>query len=67
MGETQEERIQQFLEESSTPVAGLREGSMVRAEGGSFRLLGTTGARIFRRGQPPVEALPGDELGELLR
>src|SRR5262245_36456785 len=67
MGETQEERILQFLEENPTPVAGLREGALVRAEGSSFRLLGSTGARIFRRGEPPVEALPGDELGELLR
>lgn len=67
MGETQEERILQFLEESSTPVAGLREGAMVLAEGHSLRLLGTTGARIFRRGEPPVEVVPGTEIADLLR
>jgi dipeptidase E len=35
MGETQEERILQFLEENDTPVAGLREGAMVRIENGA--------------------------------
>ena len=66
MGETQEERILQFHEESDTPVAGLREGAMLRVTVGSILLAGTAGARIFRRGQPPVEALPGAELGGLL-
>jgi dipeptidase E len=66
MGETQEERILQFHEESDTPVAGLREGAMLRVLDGSIRLCGTAGARIFRRGQPPVETLPGAELGGLL-
>jgi dipeptidase E len=66
MGETQEERILQFHEECSTPVAGLREGATVLAEGSSIRLGGSGGARIFRQGQPPVEARPGSELGELL-
>ena len=32
MGETQEERILQFLEENDAPVAGLREGAMLRIE-----------------------------------
>src|SRR6266404_5919570 len=35
MGETQQERILQFLEENDTPVAGLREGAMVRIENGT--------------------------------
>ena len=30
MGETQEERITQFMEENDEPVVGLREGSMLR-------------------------------------
>lgn len=62
MGETQEQRILQFHEENDTPVAGLREGAMVRCENGSHVLKGSTGARIFRKGQPPVETRPGDNL-----
>lgn len=67
MGETREKRIQEFLEENDTPVAGLREGAMLRCEHGRIVLQGSTGARIFRRGQDPVETLPGDQLDELLR
>jgi len=66
MGETREERILQFLEENETPVVGLREGAMVRAESGSALLKGSTGARIFRRGQPPLEILPGADLNDVL-
>jgi dipeptidase E len=66
MGETQEERILQFLEENETPVLGMREGAWVRAEGSSVILGGSRGARIFRRGQPPVEAVTGDEVSELV-
>jgi dipeptidase E len=62
MGETREERILQFLEENDKIVVGLREGSMLRIEGDSVRLLGAAGARIFRRGHPPLEAHPGEAL-----
>jgi len=65
MGETQEERILQFLEENDTPVAGLREGAMVRIENGVTTLKGSSGARIFRKGMEPVEILPGDRLDAL--
>ena len=66
MGETQEERILQFLEENDTTVAGLREGAMVRVENGSITLKGSTGARIFRKGLEPVEVQPGAQLDDLL-
>jgi dipeptidase E len=66
MGETREERILQFLEENNTPVVGLREGAMVRVEGGSTILKGRTGARIFRKGQQSVEVKPGTRLDELI-
>jgi len=66
MGETQEERIRQFLEENDTPVAGLREGAIVRMENGITILKGSTGARMFRKGMEPVETLPGDYLDGLL-
>jgi len=66
MGETQEERINQFLEENETPVVGLREGAMLRVEGGSGILRGVSGARIFRRGHSPVETEPGAEINNLV-
>jgi len=59
MGETREERIMQFLEENETPVIGLREGAMLRIENGTTILRGSSGARIFRRGETPEEVMPG--------
>ncbi len=59
MGETREERIRQFLEEDATPVIGLREGALLRVEGGETILKGDAGARLFRRRLPPVELQPG--------
>jgi dipeptidase E len=67
MGETREERILQFLEENDTPVAGLREGAMVLAENDSYLLKGSSGARIFRKGQEPVETQPGEKLDHLFK
>jgi dipeptidase E len=66
MGETQEERIVQFLEENETPVLGMREGAWVVAESRRAILGGTRGARIFRRGQSPVEKTTGDEISSLI-
>ena len=65
MGETQEERILQFLEENDTTVAGLREGAMVRVENGATTLKGSSGARIFRKAQAPVERTPVSVLDDL--
>jgi dipeptidase E len=67
MGETQEVRILQFLEENEAPVIGLREGAMIRAEGASITLKGSAGARVFRRGAQPIETSPGDDLSTLLQ
>ena len=58
MVETQEERINQFLEEHDRPVVGLREGAMLAIDGDEIALSGIAGARIFRRGASPVEAFP---------
>jgi dipeptidase E len=66
MGETQEERIVQFLEENETPVLGMREGAWVRIENRLVTLRGSNGARIFRRGEKPVEAATGDEISALV-
>ena len=66
MGETQEERILQFLEENETPVVGIREGAWLLIENGTVTLKGETGARIFRRGQAPVEVTPDAEISKLV-
>ena len=66
MGETQEERIMQFLEENEAPVIGLREGSMLLVRGGAVVLKGPNGARIFRRGKNAVEVPSGSNLRPLL-
>ena len=66
MGETQEERIMQFLEENDEIVVGLREGSFMRVEDGSVILKGPNMARIFRRGEQPSEIAPGMDLAAIL-
>jgi dipeptidase E len=66
MGETREERIRQFHEENLAPVVGLREGTMLRIEGKSIRLRGVAPARIFRRGQDPLEIPAGSSLEEIV-
>jgi len=58
-GETREERIREYLEENAGPVVGLREGSMLQVENGVTTLLGEKTARLFRRGEEPIEVKPG--------
>jgi dipeptidase E len=58
MGETRETRIREYHEENALPVVGLREGAMLRVEGASIELHGRAGARLFRRGEEPVELSP---------
>ncbi|HZI87142.1 MAG TPA: dipeptidase PepE [Pyrinomonadaceae bacterium] len=67
MGETREERIVQFLEENDTAVVGLREGAMIRVEGGAAILKGLPGARIFQKGREPIEVKSGTRLSDYLR
>jgi len=66
MGETQEERILQFLEENEATVMGLREGAMVRSQFGSSVLKGSSGARVFRRGHEPVEVESNQNLDDFI-
>ncbi len=66
MGETRELRIMQFLEENNVPVLGMREGSWLRRQDNVLTLGGTTGARLFERGQDAREFQDGDDLSFLL-
>ncbi len=66
MGETREQRINEFHEDNETTVVGLREGTMLRVDDGSVRLLGIRNARIFRRGKEALEAAAGTSLDGLL-
>ena len=59
-GETREQRLAEFHEENSLPVAGLREGSWLNISGDSCRLCGDTGMKLFRCGEAAEEIQAGD-------
>jgi hypothetical protein len=44
----------------------LREGSILRVQDGVVTLKGATTARIFKRGEAPVEIAPGSNLCAVL-
>lgn len=66
MGETRQQRLEEFLEENAVPVVGIREGAWIRVEEGAALLGGRRGARIFRRNRKPEERAPGVSLSDLL-
>jgi dipeptidase E len=66
-GETREERILEFIEANpGLHVVGLREGSILRIEGGRITLLGEKTARVFIKGAEPKEYSHADSLEFLL-
>ncbi|KAL7638251.1 UNVERIFIED_CONTAM: hypothetical protein RMT77_010815 [Armadillidium vulgare] len=66
MGETREERINQYHEESSIPVLGLREGSLLHVTDNSAKLRGLKNAKLFMKEQEPKEFEVGSDLSFLL-
>ncbi len=64
-GETRDDRLREFHEMNDTPVVGLWEAGLLRCEGGRVELTGAP-ARVFRKGQPPMDAAPGTDLAGLL-
>jgi len=65
MGETRQQRIEEFLEENDRVVVGLREGGWIRVDESGARLGGARDLRIFRRGRDPEERAPGSSLDDL--
>lgn len=66
-GETREQRIEEFLEiNPNIYVIGLREGTMVLREGDILSLIGKRTARIFKKGEIPVELSENDDLSFLI-
>src|SRR5204863_2858794 len=58
-GETREERLLEFIEVNpAITVVGLREGSMLRIEGTTIRLIGDRPVRIFMHGEEAQEYSP---------
>lgn len=60
MGETREQRINEFHESNDIPVIGLREGAYLRIDdayypSGDIYLGGTNGAKIFFKGKIPID------------
>ena len=66
-GETREMRIEEFLVANPAIfVVGLREGTMLRIEEGKIELIGPRPARIFRKGEKPIDLPPGEDFSFLL-
>ena len=66
-GETREQRIQEFIEiNPDLYVVGLREGTMLKVINKKVELIGPRPARIFRKGESPVEYAAGQDLSFLM-
>jgi dipeptidase E len=59
--ETRDDRLREFHEMNDTPVVGLFEAGILLCDGALVQLCDAP-ARIFRKGQPPLDAEPGAEL-----
>ncbi len=60
-GETRDDRLREFHEMNETPVVGLFEAGILLCDGVSVQLCDAP-ARIFRKGQQPIDVQPGADL-----
>jgi dipeptidase E len=63
-GETRDERLAEYHERQVTPILALWEAAMLRIEDSQAELL-LAPARLFRRGEPPIDFTPGADLSFL--
>ncbi|HEV2861992.1 MAG TPA: dipeptidase PepE [Pyrinomonadaceae bacterium] len=67
-GETRDERLAEFVHANpGVRVVGLREGTMLRIEGDSVRLVGSPPPRLFVKGREPEDITEPEALQSLLR
>ena len=64
-GETRDDRIREFHEMNDTPVIGLWEGGFLTVHDDDIALSGAM-ARVFRKGEAPVDVHPDDDLPAVL-
>jgi dipeptidase E len=67
MGETRDERLNEFVKMNpEVRVVGIREGTILRVEGDTARLLGGKPARFFEHGREPRDIAPEESFDFLL-
>jgi dipeptidase E len=67
-GETRDDRLAEFVHANpGVRVVGLREGTMLRVEGGRVALVGERGPRLFVKGEEPRDLSADEPLDFLLR
>jgi dipeptidase E len=64
-GETRDQRLLEFIDQNETAVVALREGAILRVEGGEISLRGSAGARLYRHGAIPEELPSGTRVDRL--
>ena len=64
-GETRDIRLNEYHEENYLPILGLREGEVLRVEADKAHLCGIRGAKLFKRGEDPVELSEGSDVSFL--
>ncbi|WPR71721.1 dipeptidase PepE [Flavobacterium sp. NG2] len=65
MGESRETRIKEFHQFNNIPVIGLREGSWLEIKGNQITLKGSLSARLFKKGNDPIELENETDLSDL--
>ncbi len=67
MGETRETRINEFHHFNNSAVLGLREGSWLEVKNSRIILKGNLTARLFKKGETPIELESGTDLSDCIK